>query len=106
VENIRVRRIGDQVFVEPDSKRWQLVNDAKGYPHLYLQVLVEDDDGQMVKGYFCLDHMLDVTIKELMEEGNFGGKLSPEEEQEALAEFLADPNRPPCPHYDSSKMRS
>lgn len=106
MDNIRVRRIeGDpevQGVVEPDSERWQLVIDKEGYPHLYIQVNVEDDDGDMTKGMFCLDYLLgsgdyQPTIKELMEEGSFGGTLSGEAKEEALREHLADKKRPPCP---------
>jgi hypothetical protein len=81
-----------QGVVRPDTDRWQLVIDKDGYPHLYVQVNVEDDDGKAVKGLLCLDDMLPdgLSIKGLMDEGSFGGKLSVEDETAAVAEYQSD----------------
>ena len=87
--------------VRPDHGRWQLVIDKDGYPHLYVQVNVEGDDGQVIKGMLCLDDMLpdDMSIRNLMDGGAFGGKLSPEEEREAMAAYQQDREKRgiPCP---------
>lgn len=81
--------------VQPDDERWRLLVDEKGYPHLYVQVNVEDDNGQVVKGYVCLDDMLpdEMTIENLMDGGVIGGKLSPEEEAEAARSWVARNDR-------------
>lgn len=78
-----------QGVIKPEDGRWQLVIDKDGFPHLYVEVDVEDDDGQVVKGMFNIDDMLHgfTTVREIMEGGTFGGKLSPEDEAEAFAEF-------------------
>lgn len=79
-----------QGVVKSEDGRWQVVIDKEGFPHLYVQVNVEDDDGKLVKGLFNVDDALPegLTIRELMTEGSFGGKLPPEEEEEAMAEWL------------------
>lgn len=103
--NISVSRYEDdpqaQGVIKPDHDRWQLVVDKDGYPHLYVQVNVEDDDGQVVKGMLCLDDMLPegMTIRDLMDGGAFGGKLSPEEEKLAMEAYRKDREARgiPCP---------
>jgi len=96
LKNISIGRFDEdpqaQGVVKPEDGRWQLVIDKDGYPHLYVQVNVEDDNGKLVKGLLCLDDMLPegLSIRGLMDEGSFGGKLSPEDEAAAEAEFLAD----------------
>lgn len=90
-----------QGVVRPDTDRWQLVIDRDGYPHLYIQVNVEDDEGKPTKGLLCLDDMLPegMTLRDLMDGGSFGGRLSPEEEEEAYREHLArvEAEKRPCP---------
>lgn len=92
--NISINRYEDdptaQGVVRPEDGRWQLVIDRDGYPHLYLQVNVEENE-QTVKGLLCLDDMLPegLTVRDLMDGGAFGGKLSPEEEEQAQAEYQA-----------------
>ena len=103
--NVAISRYEDdpqaQGVIKPDTGRWQLVIDKDGYPHLYVQVNVEDDEGQIVKGMLCLDDMLPegMTIRELMDGGAFGGKLSPEDEKAALEEYRRDREQRniPCP---------
>jgi hypothetical protein len=96
VDNIIVGRYDRdpeaQGVVKAESGRWQVVVDKEGYPHLWVEVSLED--GQ--KGMFCVDYMLPVPIKDLMDGGCFGGELSPEEEAEAQAECEAEAH-PPCP---------
>jgi len=92
-----------QGVIKPEDGRWQLVLDKDGYPHLYVQVQIENDNGEgTTPGMFCLDDMLpkEVTVRDLMDGGAFGGKLSPEEEEAAHAEYVKDceeGDRPPCP---------
>lgn len=90
-----------QGVIRPEDGRWQLVLDKDGYPHLYIQVNLDDvGDGQPGKGLLLIDDLLqDMSIRDLMEEGSFGGKLSPEEEEEAYQEYLANrqANPVPCP---------
>ena len=48
-----------QGVIKPEDGRWQLVLDKDGYPHLYVQVQIENDDGEgTTPGMFCLDDML------------------------------------------------
>lgn len=101
--NISISRFQDdpqaQGVVKPDHDRWQLVIDKDGYPHLYLQVNVEDDAGKPTKGMLCLDDLLPegMTIRDLMDGGAFGGRLSPEEEKEALKAYQQGREHIPCP---------
>ena len=100
--NIKVERFKDdpsaQGVIRPADESWQLVIDKDGYPHLYLRV--KDEEGHT--GMLCLEDMLigegDVTIPDLMK-STFGGKLPPEEEEQAHQEFLARKERTgiPCP---------
>jgi len=89
-----------QGVIKPEDGRWQLVIDKDGYPHLYIQVNVEEE-GQKIKGMFLLEDLLPekMTVRDLMDEGCFGGKLSPEEEEEAYQEYLKDKEtrQIPCP---------
>lgn len=89
-----------QGVIKPEDGRWQLVIDKDGYPHLYIQVNVEED-GKQLKGMFLLEDMLPekMTVRDLMDAGVFGGKLSPEEEEEAYQEYLKDKEtrQIPCP---------
>lgn len=102
--NVSITRYEDdpsaQGVLKPDHGRWQLVVDKDGYPHLYVQVNVEGE-GETVKGMLCLDDMLPdgMSIRDLMDGGAFGGKLSPEEEAEALAEYQKGRQEKgiPCP---------
>jgi hypothetical protein len=103
VQNITIGRFEKdpqaQGCIEPADKRWQLVIDKDGYPHLYVEVNIADDNGVKTKGMFCLEDMMNITVKELMDEGEFGGALPPEEEEEAMAEYLASREKTgiPCP---------
>ena len=90
-----------QGVIQPEDGRWQLVIDKDGYPHLYVEVKVGEEDGRPQKGMLALEDMLieKLTVRDLMDGGEFGGALSPEEEEEAHQEFLRDREvRPiPCP---------
>lgn len=80
-----------QGMIKPEDGRWQLVIDKEGYPHLWVEVSHEDK----TKGMFCVDYMLPVSIKDLMDGGCFGGELTAEEEAEAQAEYDASDHPPP-----------
>lgn len=90
-----------QGVIRPQDGRWQLVLDKEGYPHLYVQINVADDQGAPTKGLLLLDDMLPegLSVRDLMDGGEFGGKLSPEEEKTAYDEWLARKERLgiPCP---------
>ena len=103
--NIKVERYKAnpeaQGVVRPKDNSWQLVIDREGYPHLYVRCKLEDaGDGKPGTGMLCIEDMLieKMTIPDLMK-SEFGGKLTPEEEQEAHAEFLArkEATGIPCP---------
>jgi hypothetical protein len=89
-----------QGVVRPKSGKWQLVIDNEGYPHLFVESNLEGDNGEITKGMFCLEDLLpeDMKIKDIMN-STFGGKLSPEEEEEALKEYSASREATgiPCP---------
>lgn len=100
MQNITIGRFDQdpeaQGCIRPEDGRWQLVIDRDGYPHLYVQVRIED--GQ---GLFLLEDMLPkgLNVRELMDGGCFEGKLSPEEEALAAEEFARnrEANPIPCP---------
>jgi len=104
LQDIKISRFDEdpqaQGVIRPEDGRWQLVIDKDGYPHLYVQVNI-DEDGKKVKGMFCLDYMLppELSIRDIMDGGEFGGKLPPEEEAQAYEEFLVnqEARQIPCP---------
>jgi hypothetical protein len=101
MQNITIGRFQEdpqaQGVIKPEDGRWQLVLDKDGYPHLYVQVRATDDEGKPALGMLCLEDMLPVTVRDLMDGGEFGGRLSPEEEADAYAEFQASERLIPCP---------
>lgn len=105
MEDIIIGRYKDdpeaQGVIRPESGKWQLVLDADGYPHLYVAVNVVDDEGTTVQGLLALDDLLPkgMTIRDIMDGGDFGGKLDPSEADEAFEEFKAEraKNPVPCP---------
>lgn len=105
VQNITIGRYDKdpeaQGIIKPEDGRWQLVLDKDGYPHLYVQVKIEGDNGETFPGMFAIEDMLPekLTVRDLMDGGAFGGKLSPEEEEEAYQEYLKDreARKIPCP---------
>lgn len=101
--NVTIGRFSDdpqaQGVIQPEDKSWQLVIDKDGYPHLYIEVNIEDaPEGK--KGLLCIEDMLpkDCTIRDLMQ-GSFGGQLPPEEERAAFDEWMASKEQTqiPCP---------
>lgn len=106
MQDIRIGRFEDdpqaQGVIRPEDGRWQLVLDKDGYPHLYVQVSIDqDENGNVVKGMLALDDMLpkELSIRDIMDGGVFGGRLAPEEEEKAHEEYLADREvrQIPCP---------
>lgn len=79
---------GDVGRVADEDGAWEVIVDADGVPHFYVETNVERDDGTVTKGMFDLEDMLwhGMTIADLML-STFGGKLDPEEEEEALEEW-------------------
>ena len=92
--------------VRAESGRWEVIVDKENVPHLYVETNVEADDGEVIKGMFCVEDMLpkDWTIKDIML-STFGGKLSPEEEAEAIAEFKASREKTgiPCHSHEGTR---
>ena len=91
-----------QGVIKPEDGRWQLVLDKDGYPHLYLQVKIAGGGGEeQTTGMLCLDDMLieQMSIKDIMDGGEFGGKLPPKEEAAAFEEYQKDREvrQIPCP---------
>lgn len=86
--------------VRAESGRWELIVDKENVPHLYVQCDVEADDGQTVKGMFCVEDMLPEgwSIADLMHEGSrFEGRCSPEDEAAAAEEWRVRHEKIPCP---------
>lgn len=105
MQNIHIKRFAKdptaQGCLEPEDRSWQLVIDAKGFPHLYVRVKLEEENGTSSHGMLALDDMLPegTTVEDLMT-GEFGGKLTPEEDAVEYAKYTADVEagrRPPCP---------
>jgi hypothetical protein len=93
MQNITIGRFESdpeaQGVIRPEDDSWQLVIDKEGYPHLYVQSNIEEEEGgPTVKGLFCLEDALPrgMSVKEIML-STFGGKLSPEEEELAQKEY-------------------
>jgi hypothetical protein len=89
-----------QGVVRPADDSWQLVIDKDGFPHLYLRVKLDPKPGEPDTGLLCVEDLLPAggKIRDLMQ-GSYGGEISPEEEEAARAEFLAERETSgiPCP---------
>jgi len=92
-----------QGVIRPADDSWQLVLDKDGFPHLYIRCKLEQDSPEdPASGMVCVEDFfhpgMDVTIPDLMK-STFGGKLSPEEEEEAHQEYLKRKEKTgiPCP---------
>lgn len=89
-----------QGVIRPKSGKWQLVIDNEGYPHLFVESNLEGDKREVIKGLFCIEDALPegMRVKDIMN-STFGGKLSPEEEEEAMKEYLEgrEVSGIPCP---------
>ncbi len=103
--NISIGRLPEdpqaQMVIRPDDERWQLIVDKDGFPHLYVRVKADAEGGAPAcTGLLCIEDLLDegTTIRDLME-GSFQGRLTPEEEVRAAAEFAASRAETgiPCP---------
>lgn len=104
--NITVGRFADdpaaQGVVRPADDSWQLVVDKDGLPHLYLRVRLDADaqevTGGSATGWLCLEDLLpdDCKVRDLVA-GDFGGRLPPDEEAAAHAEYLASREKSPIP---------
>ncbi len=105
MQDITIGRFKDdpeaQGVIRPQDGRWQLVLDKDGYPHLYVQCNIKGPDGELTKGLLNVEDMLieQLTIRDLMDGGEFGGELSPEEEEQAYAEMIERKEKHgiPCP---------
>lgn len=80
-----------QDCIRSEDGSWQLVIDKDGYPHLYVRAkLAQEKPDDPTEGLVNIDDMLAEglnSIRDIME-SSFGGRLSPEEETAAHAEFL------------------
>lgn len=100
LKNVQIKRYENdptlQGYIEPDDKKWQLVIDKDGYPHLYIRVRLEvENEGDPQDGLMNIEDLLppELAIRDLME-GSFGGQLSEEDAAEFMESF--EP-RAPCP---------
>jgi len=104
LQDIKISRFEEdpqaQGVIRPADGRWQLVIDKDGYPHLYVQVYMVEN-GEKVYGMFCVEDMMieKMSIRDLMDGGEFGAPLAPEEMDAAHEEFLKDrvERGIPCP---------
>ena len=88
-----------QGCIRPEDGAWQLVLDKEGIPHLYVRVKFEaDTEGAPATGLLCLEDLLpdELSIRSVME-GEFGGRLSEEDERAAVAEHEARRASQPIP---------
>lgn len=104
MNNITIGRLNDddaQGVIKPADDSWQLVIDAEGFPHLYIRVKIAQEGSEPTTGLLALDDMLigQMSIKDLMSGGEFGGELSPDEIESAHAwyEKVRAENPVPCP---------
>jgi hypothetical protein len=105
VKNIQIKRYENDSqllgYVEPDDKRWQLVIDKEGYPHLWIRVKAASEEetgtGNPLHGYLSIEDLLpkELTIPDLME-GVFGEPVTEEQAAEFMETF--EP-KSPCPRY-------
>lgn len=89
-----------QGVIRPADNRWQLVIDKDGYPHLYVEVKFREG-GELITGMFAVEDMLieQMTVRDLMDGGEFGEPLKPEEEAGAAEwyEKFREGRPIPCP---------
>ena len=104
LNNITIGRLNDsdaQGVIRPEDGSWQLVIDSEGFPHLYIRVKIAQEGSEPTTGLLALDDMLigQMSIKDLMSGGEFGGELGPEEIEEAHAAYerMREENPVPCP---------
>ena len=96
MQNITIGRYAKdpeaQGAIRPEDGRWQLALDKDGHPHLYVQVQIEDSNGEIIPGLFAVEDMLPdkMTVRDLMDGGTFSGALPPEEEEQAHQALLWD----------------
>lgn len=105
MKNIQIKRYDNDPtlrgYIEPDDKKWQLVIDKEGYPHLWIRVQAasaeETGTGKPLAGYLSIEDMLppELSIRDLME-GTFGEPVSEEQAEEFMANH--EP-KSPCPRY-------
>lgn len=81
--------------IEPESKRWQLVLDEDGYPHLYLRVQL----GDAKQGMVCIDDLLrgDLSVKGIMNDPDFGTDIEVSDLEDARDEVNARRAEVPIP---------
>ena len=88
-----------QGCIRPEDGAWQLVLDKEGIPHLYVRVKFEPDaPGGATTGLLCIDDVLpDGLDTRALMHGEFGGRLSEDEERAAIAEMQASRAKVPIP---------
>lgn len=79
---------GDLGSVAAESGRWEVIVDGDNIPHFYVETNVEREDGTVDKAMFDVEDMMHdgMTVADIML-STFGGKLNPEEEEEAHEEW-------------------
>ena len=79
---------GDLGCVSAEGGTWEVIVDKDGIPHFYVETNVERGDGTVDKAMFDVEDLMHdgMTIADIML-STFGGKLDPEEEEEACEEW-------------------
>lgn len=107
--NITIGRLDSdptaQMVIQPEDRRWQVVVDKDGYPHLFVEVNVgagPDTGGKPCKGMFCVEDVLPdgAKIRDLMGEGTFEDPVTEPAEIAAADEaFIKEraESQIPCP---------
>ncbi len=89
MQNISIKRVdcpAHQGVIEPEDGSWRIYIGKNGLPQTLVRVKFKADDGTVQDGYIDVLEAPDIPLSELID-SVFDGKLSPEEEQEAAAEY-------------------
>lgn len=102
MQNITIGRFDKdpqaQGCIRPENGSWQLVLDKDGFPHLWIQVTLEED-GKPIKGMLCLEDLLppEQSVQTLMGGGGVFEVPTQEEQDKAYAEYCNTEREIPCP---------
>lgn len=106
MQPITIGRFADdptaQGVIRPADDSWQLVVDKDGFPHLYIRCPLEQESpDDPPSGMLCVEDLFPSGMDDIptLMQSTFGGKCTPEEEEQAHAEHIAKitASGRPCP---------